>query len=41
MTFVGEQGKEMRPSVCNAGAREQAKRLLVKKDITSRRSLWL
>lgn len=41
MTFVGEQGKEMRPSVCNAGAREQAKRLLVKKDITSRRPLWL
>ena len=31
----------MRPSVCNAGAREQAKRLLVKKDITSRRPLWL
>ena len=33
--------KRCAPSVCNAGAREQAKRLLVKKDITSRRSLWL
>lgn len=31
----------MRPSGCNAGAREQAIELLVNKGITSRRPLWL
>ncbi len=31
----------MRPSGCNAGAREQAIELLVKKHNTSRRPLWL